>query len=35
MSVSPQSPLGSKLIGMKQGDTATINGKDYRIEGII
>lgn len=34
MSVSARSPLGSKLTGMKTGETATINGRNYTIEEI-
>jgi transcription elongation GreA/GreB family factor len=32
--LSPQSPLGSKLKGLKAGDTAVINGTAYTIEKI-
>ena len=30
--VSPQSPLGSKLIGLKENDSAEMNGVIYKIE---
>ncbi|MCX6171458.1 MAG: hypothetical protein NT048_01295 [Flavobacterium sp.] len=33
--LSPQSPLGSKLIGNKVGFTFDINGKDYTIESVF
>lgn len=32
--LSPQSPLGQKLMGLKEKDTATINNTCYYIEGI-
>jgi hypothetical protein len=32
--LSPQSPLGTRLKGLKAGDTATINSTDYTIESI-
>lgn len=32
--VSPQSPLGSKLIGLQEKDTVTLNGASYFIESI-
>lgn len=35
MALSPQSPLGIKLIGLKVGDTATVNGNNYIIESIL
>lgn len=34
IALSPQSPLGQKLMGLKQGDKATINNMDYFIESI-
>jgi len=34
MALSPQSPLGKQLMGLKAGDTAIINNKSYYIEGI-
>lgn len=34
IALSPQSPLGSKLIGLNVSDTATINGMRYVIESI-
>lgn len=32
--ISPQSPLGSKLMGNGVGFTAEINGKEYQIESV-
>lgn len=32
MVISPQSPLGAKLAGVKKGDTVNMNGTVYRIE---
>ena len=32
--LSPQSPLGKELMGLKAGDTATFNNKRYYIESI-
>ncbi|MDQ2862826.1 MAG: GreA/GreB family elongation factor, partial [Bacteroidota bacterium] len=32
--LSPQSPLGKQLMGLKVKDTAVINNKGYYIEGI-
>ena len=32
--LSPQSPLGSQLMGLKAGDTAAINHTNYYIESI-
>jgi ribosomal protein L20A (L18A) len=32
--ISPQSPLGSKLMGLKTGDAAEINKNTYTIEAI-
>jgi transcription elongation GreA/GreB family factor len=32
--LSPQSPLGAKLKGLKAGDTAVVNGTEYVIESI-
>lgn len=34
IAVSPQSPLGIKLIGLKENDTAEFNGIKYTIERI-
>jgi hypothetical protein len=34
MAISPRSPLGQKLIGLKVNDTAEINGIQYVIESI-
>ncbi|MEI7736383.1 MAG: hypothetical protein WCI49_13015 [Ferruginibacter sp.] len=34
IALSPQSPLGKKLIGNKAGDTAAVNGIEYLIEKI-
>lgn len=34
MALSPQSPLGQKLMGLKAGATAAINDIDYVIESI-
>ncbi len=34
IALSPQSPLGQKLMGLKTGGTALINGMEYHIEGI-
>jgi transcription elongation GreA/GreB family factor len=33
--ISPQSPLGSKLMGNGVGFTAEINGKEYLIESLV
>ena len=33
-SLSPQSPLGKELMGLKAGDTAVVNNKSYYIETI-
>jgi len=35
IALSPQSPLGTKLMGLKKGDTATINNNHYVIESIV
>lgn len=35
IAISPQSPLGAKLIGLKENDTAEINGIIYTVESII
>ena len=35
IALSPQSPLGLKLMGLKKGETATINSTAYFIESII
>lgn len=35
MCISPQSPLGQKLIGRNAGETISINGTDYRVEEIV
>ena len=34
MALSPQSPLGKQLMGLKAGDTAIINNRSYYIEAI-
>lgn len=34
IALSPQSPLGQKLMGLKTGETAEINGTKYFIESI-
>jgi transcription elongation GreA/GreB family factor len=34
IALSPQSPLGQKLMGLKPGETATINNTAYFIESI-
>jgi len=34
MAISPRSPLGQKLLGLKVNDTAEINGIQYMIESI-
>lgn len=34
IALSPQSPLGQKLMGLKTGDTALIQETAYHIEGI-
>ena len=34
IAISPRSPLGQKLIGLKVNDTAEINGIEYLIENI-
>jgi transcription elongation GreA/GreB family factor len=34
IALSPQSPLGIKLMGLKKGDTAEINNNSYTIENI-
>lgn len=33
--LSPQSPLGIKLMGLKEGDTTTINNTTYTIEEVL
>lgn len=33
--VSPQSPLGSGIIGLKKGDNYLLNGKKYTIEEVF
>ncbi|MBC7848653.1 MAG: 3-oxoacyl-ACP synthase [Chitinophagaceae bacterium] len=33
--ISPQSPLGSKMIGLKVSDRFQLNQKDYQIEGLM
>jgi transcription elongation GreA/GreB family factor len=35
IALSPQSPLGQKLMGLKEGDKATINNTEYLIERIL
>lgn len=32
--LSPQSPLGNQLMGLKAGDTAVFNNKSYYVEAI-
>ncbi|HEX8061513.1 MAG TPA: 3-oxoacyl-ACP synthase, partial [Cyclobacteriaceae bacterium] len=32
--LSPATPIGSKLIGLKPGDSFSFNGKDYQINKI-
>ena len=34
MALSPQSPLGSKLMGLNAGETANVNGVTYVVESI-
>ncbi|CAN5478421.1 hypothetical protein BH09BAC6_BH09BAC6_16570 [soil metagenome] len=34
IALSPQSPLGQKLMGLKVGETAEINNTAYLVEGI-
>lgn len=34
MSLSPQSPLGQKLMGLKAGEAAVVNDLDYQVENI-
>lgn len=34
IALSPQSPLGQKLMGLKVGETAAINNMEYMIESI-
>lgn len=34
MAISPQSPLGQKLLGLEMLDTATVNDTRYRVENI-
>ena len=34
LSVSPQSPLGSQLMGKKQGDIVNVNGTSFAISKI-
>jgi transcription elongation GreA/GreB family factor len=34
IALSPQSPLGQKLMGLKAGDTAEINNTTYQIKSI-
>jgi transcription elongation GreA/GreB family factor len=35
IAISPQSPLGAKLIGLYVHDTAEINGNEYSVEEIL
>lgn len=35
IALSPLSPLGTKLLGLKNGDSTTINGITYKIEQIF
>ena len=32
--ISAATPIGSKLMGLKQGDSFTFNGKDYKVNKI-
>lgn len=34
MAISPQSPLGSKLLGLGKNDVVHVNGRDFRIEQV-
>lgn len=34
IALSPQSPLGQRLIGLKPGESASINNIEYKIENI-
>lgn len=34
IALSPQSPLGNKLIGLKAADAVSVNGTNYTIESI-
>jgi len=34
MALSPQSPLGQKLLGLKAGEFARMNDTEYRVESI-
>lgn len=34
MALSPQSPLGQKLMGLKANETCTVNNLEYRVENI-
>jgi len=34
IALSPQSPLGQKLMGLKEGEIASINSIEYKIENI-
>lgn len=35
IAISPRSPLGQKLLGLKVNDTAEVNGSQYVIESIL
>jgi hypothetical protein len=35
IAVSPQSPLGSKLVGLKVGERVEVNGVRYEVESIL
>lgn len=35
MAISPQSPLGMQLMGMKTGDTVTVNNSHYIVESMV
>jgi transcription elongation GreA/GreB family factor len=35
MALSPQSPLGKKLVGLTKGDSVDINGVKYEIEEVV
>lgn len=32
--ISPGSPLGIKLMGLRLHETASVNGSDYKVEGV-
>lgn len=35
IALSPQSPLGAKIMGLEKGDSFEISGKEYIIEDIV